>query len=186
MNSNQNVKTSKFLSMVLRHQPDKIGISLDEAGWIAIDDLLAAMAQHGRPLTRAQLEQVVRENDKQRFAISEEGDRIRANQGHSIAVDLDHTAAEPPEILYHGTPEKFVDAIGNGGLKKMDRHHVHLHENVDVATTVGKRRGKPVVLTIRSLQMHQAGFEFFVTPNRVWLVDRVPSEYIDFPASKRS
>ena len=184
MNSKQIVKTSKFLSLILRHQPQTVGISLDEAGWVDVDVLLAAIAKHGRELSRDQLERVVRDNDKQRFAFSDDGLRIRANQGHSVKVELDHAAAQPPDLLFHGTPEHFVEAIRSGGLKKMKRHHVHLHESREVATTVGKRRGRPVILTIRAGEMHDSGFEFFVTPNRVWLVDAVPAEWIDIPDSE--
>lgn len=184
MDSKQIVKTSKFLSLILRHQPEKVGLILDPAGWVEIDTLLAAIARHGRPITRESLDQLVRDNDKQRFAVSEDGRRIRANQGHSVEVELDHAAAEPPDELFHGTPDHFLEAIRGDGLKKMRRHHVHLHERPDVATTVARRRGKPVVLTIRAGQMHQSGIEFFVTPNRVWLVDRVPVEFIDFPAGQ--
>lgn len=186
MNSKQIVKTSKFLSLVLRHQPQTVGISLDEAGWVDVDVLLAAMSEHGRDLTRDQLEFVVQENDKQRFAFSTDGLRIRANQGHSVEVELDHAPAEPPELLFHGTPAHFVEAIRSGGLKKMKRHHVHLHENRDVATTVGKRRGKPVILTVRAGEMHRAGIEFFVTPNHVWLVDAVSTEWIDLPSDENA
>lgn len=182
MDSKQIVRTSKFLSLVLRHRPDKIGIELDDAGWVNVDKLLQAIAGSGKPLSREQLDQIVRENDKQRFAFSEDGLRIRANQGHSIDIELDHQPAVPPEILLHGTPEKFVEPIRASGLMKMSRHHVHLHEDMEVADAVGRRRGKPVILTIRSGQMHADGHEFWVTPNKVWLVDAVPAMYIDFPA----
>jgi putative RNA 2'-phosphotransferase len=178
MDALQLIKTSKFLSLVLRHQPGMIGIELDESGWTDVDQLLAAMARHGRMVTREQFEFVVRENDKRRFALSDDGLRIRASQGHSIGVELGYEAVEPAESLYHGAPEKFVASIRQGGLKKMKRHDVHLHENPDVAETVGKRRGKPVILAIRSGDMYRDGYEFFVTPNHVWLTDHVPPSYI--------
>jgi putative RNA 2'-phosphotransferase len=152
---------------------------LDEAGWTSVDELLSAMRRHGRPLSREQLELVVHTNDKRRFAFSEDGTRIRANQGHSVEVDLGYESAEPPEILFHGTPERFVPSILREGLNKGDRHHVHLHADPTVAKTVGKRRGKPVILVVRAKDMKKAGHEFFVTPNRVWLTDHVPPSFIE-------
>lgn len=178
MDAKQIITTSKFLSLVLRHQPGMIGIELNDSGWTDVDHLLAAMARHGRTVTREQLEFVVRENDKRRFALSDDGLRIRASQGHSIGVELGYEPVEPPERLYHGAPEKFVASIRQSGLKKMKRHDVHLHEDQNVAETVGQRRGNPVVLVIRSGDMYRDGHEFFVTPNHVWLTDHVPAEYI--------
>ena len=181
MNKEKQKRISKFLSLVLRHQPDKIGIELDSAGWVDVDHLLAALGQHNRRIDRETLETVVRENDKQRFIFSDDGQQIRANQGHSVDVALEYESSEPPETLLHGTPQQFVAAIRAVGLKKMNRHHVHLHGDQGVATAVGNRRGKSVILTIRSGDMHRAGHKFYVTPNQVWLVDHVPSEFIDFP-----
>jgi len=181
MNTEQTKKTSKFLSLVLRHQPETIGIELDESGWVEIDTLLSAMAEHGRPLTRQALQFVVDNNDKQRFSISEDGTQIRANQGHSVEVELGYEPCTPPEILLHGTPQQSVDPIRETGLQKMRRHHVHLHEDAGTATAVGNRRGKSVLLKVRALEMHQAGHVFYVTTNRVWLTDHVPSEFIEFP-----
>ena len=175
-------QVSKFLSLVLRHRPDLIGIELSEQGWVHVDTLLSAMEESGKPISLQQLQQVVRDNDKQRFAFSSDGTRIRANQGHSVDVDLGYENAQPPEILYHGTPTQFVDMIDEQGLRKMQRHHVHLHQSKDLARTVGQRRGKAVVLTVRSGEMAENGFEFFVTPNCVWLTDHVPREYIDRPS----
>ncbi len=179
MEKKQQKRTSKFLSLVLRHQPETIGIELDDSGWVAVEELLAALAKNKRPLSREELETVVRENDKQRFAFSDDGTLIRANQGHSVEVKLELLPTEPPEFLWHGTTERFVDAIRNEGLKKMQRHHVHLHPDVEVATTVGSRRGKPVLLKVYSGRMHQEGFEFFVSDNGVWLVDHVPPTFIE-------
>ncbi|NNE01427.1 MAG: RNA 2'-phosphotransferase [Pirellulaceae bacterium] len=181
MNTKEQKKISKFLSLVLRHRPEKIGIALDDAGWVDVDVLLTAINQHSRALTLDQLECVVRENDKQRFIFSDDQQRIRANQGHSVPVDLDHESAVPPDVLLHGTPERFVAAIAKQGLEKMQRHHVHLHADSAVANAVGARRGKAVLLRIRSGEMHRAGHRFWVTPNQVWLVDHVPAEFIDFP-----
>jgi putative RNA 2'-phosphotransferase len=175
------VSTSKFLSLVLRHQPETVGVTLDPAGWIGVDELLAACARHGRRISRELLEQIVATSDKKRFAFSEDGTRIRANQGHSVDVELGHAPATPPELLYHGTPERSVDAIRHEGLRKMQRHHVHLSENVKQTLVVGARRGRPVLLTVRAGDMHRAGHVFYRTPNDVWLVDAVPPEFIDFP-----
>ena len=174
-------RTSKFLSLVLRHQPETIGIELDEMGWVQVDELLAALNRHGRDMTRRQLASLVADNDKQRFAFSDDGQSIRANQGHSIEVELDHPITAPPEILLHGTPQKFVESIRKKGIKKLKRHDVHLHEDLKVAKDVGDRRGKAVILRIRSGEMHEAGHEFYLTPNKVWLVDNVPPEFIEFP-----
>ncbi len=174
-------RTSKFMSLVLRHQPEKIGIHLDEAGWVDVNELLEAMARHGKRISRETLAYVVRTNDKQRFSLSEDGRRIRANQGHSVGVDLGYIPAEPPEILLHGTPTRFLDAIRREGLKRMNRHHVHLHVDEATSIAVGTRRGKPVLLKVRALEMARQGHEFFVTPNDVWLTDHVPEEFIEFP-----
>ena len=181
MNEKERKKKSKFLSLVLRHQPDRIGIELDEAGWVDVEVLMSALTRHNKGMSRSMLDEVVRTNDKQRFSFNENGTRIRANQGHSVAIELGYEPATPPEILFHGTPQQFVDAIAEQGLKKMNRHHVHLHVDVATSTAVGQRRGKPVLLRIRALDMHQAGHEFFVTPNDVWLTDHVPTEYIEIP-----
>lgn len=174
-------RTSRFLSLVLRHQPDKIGIELDESGWVEIEILLNALNRNGHELSRSQLRMIVDQNDKQRFAFSKDGLRIRANQGHSVEIELRHPAAEPPEFLLHGTPEKSVESIRESGLEKAKRHDVHLHEDLSVAKDVGTRRGKPVILRIRSGEMQRAGHTFYLTPNNVWLVDSVPAEFIDFP-----
>lgn len=179
-NKNQKQK-SKFLSLVLRHQPEKIGIELDEMGWVEVDVLLSALSRHKQSVSLEELRRLVAENDKQRFALSEDGRRIRANQGHSVKVELDHPLTEPPEILLHGTPEKYVDSIRKEGIQKVKRHDVHLHEDLNVASDVGKRRGKPVILRIQSQKMHRAGHAFYLTPNKVWLVDSVPPEFIEFP-----
>jgi putative RNA 2'-phosphotransferase len=168
--------TSKFLSYVLRHHPESIDITLDPNGWVAIDVLLAALTAHGRPLARGELEEIVRTSDKQRFAI--DGERIRANQGHSIDVDLALSPRDPPATLYHGTVDRFVEPIRREGLIKGARTHVHLSADVETARNVGGRRGKPVVLTVDARAMHAAGHLFFVSANGVWLVEHVPSRFI--------
>lgn len=172
--------SSKFLSLVLRHQPALIGITLDDAGWTDVEALLRACAKHGKPLTRAQLEGLVAGSDKQRFALSDDGTRIRANQGHSVEVDLALPPAVPPAKLFHGTHPGVLDAIRTGGLIKGERHHVHLSVDVATAQKVGGRRGKPVILTVDSGAMHAAGHVFYVSANGVWLVDAVPAAFIAF------
>jgi len=174
-------KISKFMSYVLRHRPDEIGIELDPQGWVAIETLLAAAATHGRAITRAQLDDVVATNDKSRFAISDDGLRIRASQGHSIDVDLAYEAAEPPELLFHGTATRFLDSIREKGLVKGARHHVHLSADETTARSVGSRHGKPIVLTVRAGEMARGGALFYVSANGVWLTDAVPHEFLDEP-----
>jgi putative RNA 2'-phosphotransferase len=173
------VKISKFLSLVLRHQPDKIGIELDSAGWVSVDALLRACANHRTPITREELEFVVLNNDKKRFALSEDGKRIRANQGHSVEVELDYAPSVPPEILYHGTADRFLPAIQTQGLLKGKRHHVHLSREESTAFNVGQRHGKPVVLEIRAGDLHRTGQPFYVSANGVWLTDHVPAEFLE-------
>lgn len=173
------IPASKFLSLVLRHRPDLIGLSLDAAGWAEIEELIRLSRAH-RPLARELIEAVVASSDKQRFAISEDGKRIRANQGHSIDVDLALEVVAPPERLYHGTAARFVEAIRREGLSRRSRHHVHLSADVDTARRVGARHGKPVVLVVRATEMAAAGHVFHRSANGVWLTDAVPVAFIDF------
>ncbi len=182
MSSNNDIKTSKFLSLVLRHEPEAAGVTLDDAGWVDVDTLLAGCVAHGKLIDREQLERVVAGSDKQRFAFNEDRTRIRANQGHSVEVDLQYEPRTPPEILYHGTATRFLDSIRAQGLLKMERHHVHLSAETKVTTQVGERHGTPVLLVIRAQEMHRAGHTFFCSTNGVWLVDAVPVSYIEFPA----
>jgi putative RNA 2'-phosphotransferase len=178
MDDKHRTATSKFLSYVLRHEPGAVGIELDAGGWVVDDELLDACARHGRALSRAELEDVVATSPKQRFALSDDGLRIRANQGHSTAVDLGYQPAEPPDVLFHGTVAGRLRAIRARGLQRMERHHVHLSPDEATARTVGRRRGKPVILQIDARAMRDAGHVFFVTPNGVWLTDAVPSAFI--------
>jgi putative RNA 2'-phosphotransferase len=169
---------SKFLSYVLRHRPDEIGLRLDAQGWVPIAELLDACASHGRTIARADLDDVVATNSKARFAVSEDGLRIRASQGHSIDVELGYEPALPPEVLYHGTATRNLESIRAHGLLKGRRHHVHLSADATTARTVGTRHGVPVVLEIRSGEMARGGVEFFLSANGVWLTDAVPYAYI--------
>lgn len=175
----ETTRTSKFLSMVLRHQPEKIGIQLDENGWTDVDTLIQKSNAHGVRLTRELLQYIVGNNNKKRFAFDDSGQRIRASQGHSVEVDLAYTPQQPPEILYHGTGEKSVASILKTGLEKRQRHHVHLSPEQETAVQVGSRHGKPVVLKILAGKMLEAGFEFYRSENGVWLVESVPVEFIE-------
>lgn len=175
------VRVSKFLSLVLRHEPGAIGLDLDENGWADIDELIRLAGARGRHLTRPLVEQVVAENDKKRFAISEDGRRIRANQGHSVAVDLGLPPAEPPERLYHGTATRFLASIAAEGLRAGDRQHVHLSADEPTAILVGQRHGRPAVLVVHAREMAAAGHRFYRSANGVWLTDRVPATFLTFP-----
>lgn len=157
-------------------------MKLGEAGWVGVAELLQAVNRHGVPLTLDQLKHIVATSDKKRFAFSEDCQRIRANQGHSVEVDLQYPLQTPPELLYHGTATRFLDAIRKDGLRKMGRHDVHLSAETNVTLQVGGRHGKPVLLIIRAGDMHRAGHEFRCSANGVWLVDHVPPKFIEFPS----
>jgi putative RNA 2'-phosphotransferase len=176
--SKEDVNKSKFLSLVLRHKPETIGLTLDANGWVDVDELLDALEEHRHAMSIAELERIVRENDKQRFILSEDKRRIRANQGHSVPVDLELQPQAPLEKLYHGTVEAFLESIFANGLQKGQRHHVHLSRDLATATKVGQRRGKPVILEVNAGEMHRAGHAFFVSANGVWLTDFVPAPFI--------
>lgn len=180
MDDRRTVKVSKYLSKHLRHQPERLGLTPDEAGWVEIDTLITAAAAHGFRFTREELDHVVATNDKQRFAV--EGTRIRASQGHSIEVDLGLPPATPPPYLYHGTVARYLDAIRTEGLRPMNRHDVHLSSDRETATRVGARRGRPVVLSVDAAAMHHDGHVFHVSANGVWLTKAVPPRYLRFPA----
>lgn len=178
MDKTRQIKISKYLSKHLRHTPDRLGLTLAPGGWVEVEPLLAACAAHHFPLTRAELDEVVARSDKQRFSFDETKTRIRANQGHSVAVDLQLEPQTPPEVLYHGTGEASVPAILRSGLHKMSRHHVHLSSDVETARKVGMRHGRPVVLAIDAAAMQQAGLTFYRSDNGVWLADEVPPSYL--------
>jgi putative RNA 2'-phosphotransferase len=178
MSSSQTTSTSKFLSLVLRHEPSAAHVTLDSAGWVTVEALLAGCAKAGKALSRVDLEHVVVTNAKKRFEFSADGTHIRASQGHTVEVELEHTASIPPPILYHGTAKRFLDSIRDQGLLKMQRHHVHLSAETKVTLEVGARHGKPVLLTILAGQMHREGHVFFRSTNGVWLVEHVPPQFI--------
>lgn len=171
----RHIEISKFLSYVLRHAPHSIGLTLDREGWVTLDALIASAGVAGRYLDAAVIHAVVAENDKQRFALSDDGRCIRAVQGHSTpAVDIRYVPVTPPDVLYHGTATRFLASIREEGLRPGRRHHVHLSPDIDTALTVGRRHGKPAVLRINALQMHQQGHVFFRADNGVWLSDPIP------------
>ncbi len=179
---NRITKTSKFLSLVLRHRPEVIGMQLDSDGWLEIDTLIKNANNHGNAITLELLHDVVATNSKQRFSLSDDGLRIRANQGHSIRdVNLELSPTPPPDQLFHGTVDRFLQSIRNVGLSKRSRNHVHLSSDIETARQVGARRGTAIILTIDAKAMHEAGHEFFLSANHVWLTDSVPLTFIDFP-----
>jgi putative RNA 2'-phosphotransferase len=171
-------RTSKFISLVLRHDPSAADVTLDEGGWADVEELLDGLARHGHSISRENLLDIVRTDAKQRYALSDEGRRIRANQGHSIQVDLGLEPAPPPEVLFHGTARRFAEAIGREGLKAMGRHHVHLSPDETTARAVGQRHGRPVIFRVAAGEMARRGHAFYRSANGVWLVDAVPAEFL--------
>ena len=172
------MRISKFLALVLRHDPGRIGLTLDPGGWADVDELMAAAARHGLPISRSELDEVVRTNPKQRFSLDPEGNRIRANQGHSLDVDLGLTPLEPPAVLYHGTSRAMVPTILAEGLRPMARRQVHLSAGCDTAVAVGRRHGPPAVVLVDSGRMHFDGHRFYRSVNGVWLTGEVPPAYL--------
>jgi putative RNA 2'-phosphotransferase len=172
------VELSKFLSFILRHQPDAIGLALDPQGWVSIDELVEKGNASGTRFSRDNLLQIVEASDKKRFSVSADGLRIRAAQGHSVSVELGLSPREPPAVLYHGTAVRFVDSILSGGLKPQKRQQVHLSVDVATAHRVGQRYGKPFIFKIDALRMHRQGFRFYLADNGVWLIDQVPPEFL--------
>ncbi|WP_345954001.1 RNA 2'-phosphotransferase [Mucilaginibacter sp. PAMB04168] len=169
---------SKFLSLVLRHQPELIGMELDLQGWVSVDELLKKANVHGKLITMEMLNHVVETNSKKRFAFSDDKQKIRASQGHSVEVELGYEPHVPPAVLYHGTGAQSVDSILHLGLQKRSRQHVHLSADPETAVKVGSRHGKPVVLKVLADQMQQKGFVFYLSANGVWLTDNVPPEFL--------
>lgn len=173
---------SKYLSYLLRHDPGSIGLELDKNGWTDIDVLIDLARKTGQSFDHADIEAVVKTNNKQRFEISTDGRRIRARQGHSVPIDLALEPSTPPDILYHGTAAQNLVSIRKEGLKKGARHDVHLSINRETAIRVGSRYGEPVVLEVQARKMLEAGFVFCLTANNVWLVERVPPGFLIFPS----
>jgi putative RNA 2'-phosphotransferase len=172
------VTVSKYLAKYLRHAPQELGLTLQPGGWVPVDDLLNATERNGFSITYDELVDCVETNDKQRFAFDVSGEMIRANQGHSVEVDLQLEKREPPEFLYHGTVERFLRSILEEGLVRGKRHHVHLSKDLETARRVGARRGKPVILTVDAGRMHREEHTFWLSANGVWLTDAVPPGYL--------
>jgi putative RNA 2'-phosphotransferase len=181
MNEKHKKKISKFMSLVLRHRPEYISLTLNENGWANINELIEKARTKNIKFSFEELEEIVATNDKQRFAFNDNKSMIRANQGHSVkTIDLQLEAVKPPEFLYHGTVAKFIDSIKNTGLQKRSRQHVHLSEDLETATKVGSRRGEAIILVIKSHEMFEKEFEFYCSENGVWLTNNVPSKFIKF------
>jgi putative RNA 2'-phosphotransferase len=176
--SNKNDKLSVFISLILRHKPQTIGISLDEFGYANVDDLIKGVNNSGRNLDFNTLQNIVREDKKGRYSFNESITKIRANQGHSIDVKVPMKEIKPPKFLYHGTSKKSLENILNNGISKMNRLYVHLSDNMATALQVGRRHGEPVILKIDSQKMYENGYKFYLSENNVWQVDFVPSEYV--------
>lgn len=174
-------RLSKFISMILRHKPQVIGITLDEHGWADVDELIKGINETGEEVefSKATLETIVKTDKKQRYSVSQDKTLIRANQGHSIPVDVELEKKEPPKILYHGTGVKSVKAIQEQGLLPMERLYVHLSTDVETATNVGKRHGTPVIFKVNTEQMQKDGYDFFQSVNGVWLTKEVPAKYLE-------
>ncbi len=170
-------RLSRYLSLILRHHPEVLGISLDAHGWADVDELIAGIAQK-KNFNREILEEIVRTDKKQRYSFSEDGAKIRANQGHSVQVDLELQPIEPPDLLWHGTAEKYTASIEKTGLKSGSRMYVHLSPDIETAVAVGKRHGRPIVYEVKSGQMYRDGFCFYRSANGVWLTHDVPKVYL--------
>ena len=169
---------SRFIALILRHKPEAVGITLDEHGWASVSELLSGINACGNEIDMQTLEEIVAEDEKQRYSFNADKTKIRANQGHSVNIDVELKKAEPPEILFHGTGEKFVSSIKSAGLKPKPRLYVHLSKDRETAVKVGSRHGKPVVFEVNSGEMSRNGFEFFLSENGVWLTKIVPAEYL--------
>ncbi len=172
------IKISKFLSLILRHNPNKIGITLDENGWVKVDILLENLKKANVYLSFDELKELVENNNKKRFAFDGDFKKIRASQGHSLEIDLDYQEQKPPDILFHGTSTEHLKLIRSQGLNKMKRHHVHLSQDETTALQVGKRHGTPIILKVNSIGMFNDGFAFYLSENNVWLTEFVPIKYL--------
>lgn len=179
------VKLSKFLSYILRHHPEDIGLELDNAGWVSVEELITAARQHGRNFSRDDLLSLMDQSPKKRFTLSRDGEYIRANYGHSIDIDPGYEPKQPPEVLYHGTARRFLASIHDRGITTQNRQFVHLSQDEVSAGDVGKRHGKPVILRITSGKMYRDGFTFYQSDEGLWLTKRIPVSYIIFPEERR-
>lgn len=177
--SNKNDKLSVFISLILRHKPEVINITLDKHGYASVDELIEGVNTSGKKITLEILEDIVKTDEQGRYSFSEDKTKIRANQGHSIDVDLGLKEAIPPKVLYHGTAVRNLDIILNDAIKKMDRLHVHLSDNLEAATRVGKRHGKPIIFKVNTERMIEHGYKFYLSDNGVWLTDVVPNFYVE-------
>jgi putative RNA 2'-phosphotransferase len=180
-----NKRISKFLSLVLRHKPEAIGIELDSAGWASVDELLLKLQQQGMPVTLQKLQEVVTTNDKQRFAFNTDGTRIRASQGHSLQIDLSLLPLIPPTELYHGTATQYISSILKEGLQAKSRQYVHLSADRATARKVGQRHGKSVILLVNTAAMHNSGHSFYQAANGVWLTRSVPPLFLQIIEEKQ-
>ena len=178
MNEKDRIRTSKFLSLVLRHRPGILGLSLEQGGWVAVFDVIEAARGHRHHIDEHTVRQIVESCPKKRFSLSDDGNRIRANYGHSIPVDLDLVPVRPPEILYHGTARHRVESIKGSGINRRKRQYVHLSATRRDAVAIGTRHGEPVVLVVRSLEMHEEGMVFFQTESGIWLTGHVPERFL--------
>ena len=171
-------KLSKFISLILRHKPEEIGITLDDFGWANVEDLINGINESGRKIDMSSLEEIVRTDNKQRYSFNEDKTKIRANQGHSIPVKVDLKELEPPNTLYHGTATKSLEGIKQLGIKSMSRLYVHLSKDFETAKQVGSRHGECVILVINAKRMYEDGFKFYLSENGVWLTEYVDPKYI--------
>lgn len=178
MNNEQNTMISKFLSLVLRHSPEKLGITLDKHGYADIETLIREMNKRGLSVDKKTIDEIVYSDNKERYGYNDTKTKIRANQGHSIKVDLNLTPKTPPRILYHGTAKRFMGDILKKGISKMDRQYVHLSQTKETAIEVGKRHGTPVVISVDTKEMIKDGYVFYLSENNVWLTDFVPAKYL--------
>lgn len=172
-------KLGRYISLILRHHPEVIGIELDEHGWANVEELIAGIAKDNPGFSMEILEEIVATNNKNRYSFNEDKTKIRANQGHSVQVDVELEEKEPPEFLWHGTAEKYVESIDAQGLISKNRLYVHLSKDVETAENVGKRHGKVVIYKVRTGQMYRDGYKFYLSVNGVWLTERVPARYLE-------
>lgn len=179
MNEGKKIELGMFLAMVLRHTPEVIGVEMDEHGWVDVDELIAGMCDVGKRIDRETLDDIVATDNKQRYAYSDDGRLIRANQGHSIPVDLELDPIKPPDVLYHGTATRFLGSIYEQGLLPMSRIYVHLSPDEDTAAIVGERHGDIAILRVDAAKMFEEGHDFFLSRNGVWLTDAVPPEFFE-------